>query len=317
MADELEGADRSGISIRRATEADLPECHRVWREAINAYMIPMGAPPLPDDNPGVRRLHAHALATDPGRFLVAEQADQAGESRIVAFGSAVERGRLWFLSMLFVEPGEQARGLGRALLERMLPLPLEGRILATCTDSAQPISNGLYATLGIVPRMPMFILVGRPRSDFEWPALPDGIAAERVVNPAQWRASGELTAFDQSIAGFAHPEDHRFIQDEPRHAFVFRGGDGSLVGYGYAGEIGRIGPIAVADRALLTPVLGHLLRAVEPRGASAVWLPGASDDAIATAIRSGLRIEGFPILTGWSAPFADFARYVPISPGLM
>ncbi|MEO8272782.1 MAG: GNAT family N-acetyltransferase [Chloroflexota bacterium] len=312
-------ADRSGVVIRRATEADLLECHRVWRDAIIAYTSPLGETPLPEDNPGVRRLHAHMLGTDPGRFLVAEQTNQAGESHIMAFGAAVDRGPLWFLSMLFVEPGEQARGLGRALLERMLPLPMEGRILATCTDSAQPISNGLYSTLGIVPRLPMFMLVGRPRPGFEWPVLPDGIAAERVAGPeaARWREGAELSAFDTAIAGFSHPEDHRFIQDEPRHLFTFRGGDGALLGYGYAGDIGRLGPIAVADRALLTPVLGHLLRAIEPRGASAVWLPGASDDSIATAIRAGMRIEGFPILTGWTRPFADFTRYVPISPGLM
>ncbi len=305
------------MTIRRATQADLPECHRVWREGINAYTVPKGAQPLPEDNPGVRRLHAHALSTDPGRFLVAELTHSSGASRVVAFGSAVERGPLWFLSMLFVEPGEQARGLGRALLERMLPLPLDGRVLATCTDSAQPVSNGLYATLGIVPRLPMFILVGRPRPGFAWPALPDGVTAERVADPAGWRESAELTAFDRSVAGFSHPDDHRFVQDEPRHAFTFRGGDGNLLGYGYAGEIGRIGPIAVADRALLTPVVGHLLHAIEPRGASAVWLSGASDDAISTAIRAGLRIDDAPILIGWTSPFADFARYVPISPGLM
>jgi GNAT superfamily N-acetyltransferase len=309
--------DRSGIVIRHATEADLPACHRVWRDAIIAYTAPLGEPPLPEDNPGVRRLHAHALDTDPGRFLVAEQTDQDGAGRVIAFGSAVERGRLWFLSMLFVEPGEQARGLGRALLERMLPLPLDGRILATCTDSAQPISNGLYATLGIVPRMPMFMLVGRPRPGFAWPAIPAAISTERVADPVRWRDSPELASFDQEVAGFAHPADHRFVQDEPRHAFAFRDEAGRLAGYGYVGEIGRIGPIAVAEPALLTPVLGHLLTAIEPRGASAVWLPGATDDAIAIAIAAGLRIEGFPILTGWSAPFADFRRYVPISPGLM
>jgi GNAT superfamily N-acetyltransferase len=303
--------------IRRATEADLPECHRVWREGIVAYTTPLGEPPLPEDNPGVRRLHAHALATDPGRFLVAEQTDHEGRGRVIAFGSAVERGPVWFLSMLFVEPGEQARGMGRALLERMLPLPLDGRILATCTDSAQPISNGLYATLGIVPRMPMFMLVGRPRPGFEWPAVPAGISAERVADPVRWRDSPELAAFDQGVVGFAHPEDHRFVQEEPRHPFAFRDEAGRMVGYGYVGEIGRIGPIAVAEPGLLTPLLGHLLRAVEPRGASAVWLPGATDDALAIAIQAGLRIEGFPILAGWSEPFADFRRYAPISPGLM
>ena len=66
----------------------------------------------------------------------------------------------------------------------MLPLPLDGRVLATCTDSAQPISNGLYATVGIVPRMPLFNLVGRPRPPISMArASPEGVRAERVADP--------------------------------------------------------------------------------------------------------------------------------------
>ena len=71
------------------------------------------------------------------------------------------------------------------------------------------------------------------------------------------------------------------------------------------------------DAALLAPVLGHLLAAVQPRGASQVWLPGAADDVLATAVQAGMRIEGFPVLAGWSRRFADFTRYVPTSPGLV
>jgi len=306
-----------GISIRPAVADDLPHAHRVWRDAIDGYSERLGSQPLPRENPGVTRLHGHCLATDPARFQVAVRTSVRGDGRVVGFGSAVERGRLWFLSMLFVEPGEQARGLGKALLDALLPRPLDGRVLATCTDAAQPISNGLYATLGIVPRMPMFNCVGRPDPGFAWPALPDGVAAERVEDHARWVESEELAAFDTALLGFVHPQDHRFVATEPRHAFALRGGGGALLGYGYAGEIGRIGPIAVAEPELLMPMLGHLLQAVRPRGASAVWLPGAAGDTLAVAVRSGLRIEGFPVLAGWSVPFADFSRYVPISPGLV
>jgi len=63
----------AGVSFRTGTEADLPECNRIWREGIDAYLLPMGFPPLPTDNPGLRRLHAHTLATDPTRFVVAER----------------------------------------------------------------------------------------------------------------------------------------------------------------------------------------------------------------------------------------------------
>ena len=308
------------MTFRSAGAADLPDCNRIWREGIDAYLQPMGFPPLPTDNPGLRRLHEHTLATDPGRFMVAERAGRLGRRRVVGFGSAVERGPLWFLSMLFVEPGEQASGLGRALLARMLPVEdgvEDGRILATCTDSAQPISNGLYASLGIVPRMPLFNLVGRPRPDVAWPTLPEAIVIERIGEPARWRDDPEVADLDRALLGFDHPQDHDFVLAEPRRAFAYRDAAGALVGYGYAGDVGRVGPIAVSEPALLAPVLGHLLAAVEPRGASSVWLPGAAGESIAMGIRAGLRIDGFPILAGWSRPFADFTRYVPTSPGLI
>lgn len=311
------GRGGTGITIRPATIADLPDAHRIWRDAIDAYTERLGSQPLPRENPGVMRLHAHCIATDPSRFQVAVRSSVRGEGRVVGFGSAVERGPLWFLSMLFVEPGEQARGLGKALLDALLPRPLDGRVLATCTDAAQPISNGLYATLGIVPRMPMFNCVGRPNVDFAWPSLPDGVRVVPIDDHSAWRDSRELREFDRTLLGFEHPDDHAFVAAEPRQAFALRTDGGRLAGYGYAGQIGRLGPIAVADPAQLAPFLGVLLRTVQPRGASAVWIPGAAGDALATLVRSGLRIEGFPVLAGWSRPFTDFERYVPISPGLV
>jgi hypothetical protein len=34
-------------------------------------------------------------------------------------------------------------------------------------------------------------------------------------------------------------------------------------------------------------------------------------------LRAGFRIDGFPVLLCWDRPFAQFDRYVPISPGLL
>ena len=63
--------------------------------------------------------------------------------------------------MLFVLPEHQGSGVGRELLARVLPADPE-IARATATDSAQPISNALYATYGIVPRMPLLDLSGLP-----------------------------------------------------------------------------------------------------------------------------------------------------------
>jgi GNAT superfamily N-acetyltransferase len=296
------------IRYRPATVADLPDCERVWREGLDGYLGRLGFPGVPLENPGLRRLHAHTLATDPDRFWVATDAGD----RVIGFGSAVERGPVWFLSMLFVSPNVQALGLGRALLDRVLPAPGGPSILATATDSAQPISNGLYASLGIAPRVPLFNLVGRPDRRSGMPPLPSGIDATPIGDAAE-----DLDALDRSVIGFAHPQDREFVRADSRTGFSYRDGDGRVAGYAYASEAGRVGPIAVREADLLAPVLAHVLEAVVPRGASSVWLSGTAGPALAATIGAGLRIEGFPVLLCWSQPFADFGRYIPISPGLL
>ena len=117
-----------GIRYRRATPADLPACEATWQAALNDYLVPLGQYEVPAENPSLRLLHEHALATDPDRFWMATRpvlaapgdADgargtdgedpypiAAGGERAIGFASAVRRGRVWFLSMLFVSPREQ------------------------------------------------------------------------------------------------------------------------------------------------------------------------------------------------------------------
>jgi hypothetical protein len=38
---------------------------------------------------------------------------------------------------------------------------------------------------------------------------------------------------------------------------------------------------------------------------------------VTALLEAGLRLEGFPVLLCWDRPFADLARYLPISPGLL
>jgi GNAT superfamily N-acetyltransferase len=307
-------------SIRAATAADIPSCAEIWRESINDYTGRLNQHPIPDDLGRIIRLHQHLFATDPGLFVVAER-----DGRLVAFAAAVRRERLWYLSMCFVRPGEQARGLGRQLLAAILPAAGDDAVLATATDSAQPISNGLYSRYGIVPRLPLLSMSGYVTNPKVLPDLPPGMVAVPFETIAAGPPGGaghlELTtavdSLDRELLGVAHPVDHRFLRTEGRHGFLYRDAIGATQGYGYAWETGRIGPVAVRDAALAGPALGHLLRAVQSRGAQAVWVPGAAGAVIELLLAAGLRFEDFPILLGWNRPFADFERYLPISPGLL
>lgn len=310
----------TSFAYRRAGSDDLVSCAGIWRDSINDYTRRLNQPDIPEDLASIIRLYTHLQANDPDGFVVAERPGEDGAPpSVVAFAASVRRERLWFLSMLFVLPEVQAGGLGRSLLAQVMPKDGDV-VLATCTDAAQPISNGLYASLGMAPRVPLVRMVGVPERDGHLPALPAGIQAIRfdeLDGAAAAHLDDELTALDRAAAGFEHLKDHAYVRTEGRVGVLFVDGDGRAVGYGYTSEAGRVGPIAVRDPELLAPVIGHLMSAVLPRGAFGIWMPGDAGEAMTALLRSGFRLEGFPCLVCWDRPIADFARYVPISPGLL
>jgi GNAT superfamily N-acetyltransferase len=318
------------LHYRAVTADELPACAEIWRASINDYIRRLGQVDVPLETGPLIRLYAHLHATDPERFIAAIVPDPESEGgeRIVAFAAAARRERLWFLSMLFVLPEHQGAGVGRALLERILPSADDtDAVRATATDSAQPVSNALYATYGLVPRVPLLYLIGLPMGSDAFGPLPSGITPVRFDDLAGGPPDGEqdghgrltaaVDALDRELLGVAHPLDHRFLRTEGRRGWLYLGPDGEAVAYGYAGEAGRVGPVATRDEALLAPILGHLTSAIEPRGAFAMWLPGTADRAVVPALRAGFRLDQFPILLCWDRPFADLARYLPISPGLL
>jgi len=207
----------AGIAYRLATHDDLVACAGIWRDSINDYTRRLNQPDIPDDLAAILRLYDHLHANDPAGFVVAEQAVDGGPPVVVAFTASYRREDLWFLSMLFVLPEVQALGLGRGLLAKVMPSP-GAAALATCTDSVQPISNGLYASLGIVPRVPLLRLVGRAERPSELPPLPADIditSFEEVrADDGGLGASAldrEIAALDRDGLGFERPLDHRFL----------------------------------------------------------------------------------------------------------
>jgi ribosomal protein S18 acetylase RimI-like enzyme len=318
------------VRLRPARPVDLPACVGVWHAGLTEYGMRVGRPAMPPSFGPLLGLLGHLLATDPQGFLVAV-ADAAGAGgvptaadpadpggQVVGFVSALRREQVWFLAMLFVQPGHQERGLGRRLLSRVLA-GSEDATHATCTDSAQPISNALYSRFGIMPRLPVLELVGRPQRAV--PGLPGEIRAipfellraGPTDGPGPLRLAASLERLDRATLGYAHPQDHDYLAAQGRLGYLYEAGDGSVVGYGYTSEVGRLGPIAVEDPGLMGPVAGHLIGSVRPAGAFSAWIPGSASGAVAVLLEAGLRLEDFPALLCWDRPFADFERYVPIT----
>jgi GNAT superfamily N-acetyltransferase len=318
-------ASLDGVSYRPVRTDELAACAEVWRDSINDYTRHLNQPDVPPETASLLRLYAHLQSTDPERFVVATvpSTDHEAGERIIAFATALMRERLWFLSMLFVRPEFQGAGLGQALLSRVGPDEGEASFRSTATDSAQPISNALYAAQGMVPRVPLLNLIGLPQQPDAFGPLPAGIvpvpfaeAAGKPGSEGHRRLAEAVDGLDREVLGVAHPADHRFLRQESRTGWLYHGPDGTAVAYGYATEAGRIGPVAVRDEALLAPILGHLSSAITPRGAFALWLPGTADRAVVPALQAGFRLDQFPVLLCWDRPYADLARYLPISPGL-
>lgn len=313
------GGGQPGIRLRAARPDDLVACLEIWHAALGDYGARVGRPPMPRSFGQLELLAGHALETDPGRFWVAVRPTPAGPEEIVGFVSAIVRGPVWFLAMLFVLPNDQAGGLGTALLERVLPGPAEGLVRATCTDAAQPISNAMYARLGIVPRVPVLQLVGRP-DRAPLPGFPAGVHAV-PFDVLEWsaggvateRLGGALDTLDRAVLGYERSAEHAFLRRARRRGYLYEATGGRLLGYGYVAESGRLGPVALDEPELAGPVLGHLVGAIEPAGAYVALVPGSFDQAVTALLRSGFRLEDFPALLCWDRDFGRFDRYLPIS----
>ena len=178
--------------------------------------------------------------------------------------------------MLFVDPAMQADGIGQALMDRAqagrdvdpggpaIPTPddpLDSGIhtWGMCTDAVQPISNGLYARRGMVPRIPIWRLFGEVRRWSAVPRLPDTLTAVPFEAVEQASADGpgaSPPSSTSSTAGSwvsAHAADHAFLRRDGRIGFLVRDRGGRAVGYGYGSGIGRLGPVAAVDPELSRP----------------------------------------------------------------
>jgi len=326
------------VTCRPGRDADLDACIRTWKAALEGYQARLGLPPVPDDLGPLRRLLAHTLTTDPDRFWVAED---PADASVIGFASATVRETLWFLAMLFVSPEAQAGGVGTALMDRAqagrdvdpggpaIPgpdAPLDTGITTwgMGTDTAQPISNGLYARRGMLPRVPVWRLSGEPR---RWSAIPPLPAALESVPFEALAADGRdghrrlaeiVDTLDREIVGVSHPADHAYLRRDGRTGFLVRErGTGRALGYGYGTSAGRVGPVAAVDPALHPAILGTIVRETPVLGPLATWVPGTAAEATRALLDAGLRFDGFPALVCWSTAAHPFERYLPISLALV
>jgi GNAT superfamily N-acetyltransferase len=283
------------VDIRPISPSDIDACVEVFYASDEALTASYNLPLMPRNPRAIEGIFRHISEGSPHRAWLAEDHGQ-----VVGFGMALERDDLTFLAFLFVRPDAQAAGTGTALYERCMP---RTGYRATCIWSVQPVSAALYARDGLVPRVPLYTLTGRPRTPL--PPLRSGLEMT-PIDPE------ELDELDREVVGFTRRVDHEAWQRWERRPFALREGS-QLLGYGYAQPAGRLGPAVVRRSEDLLPLVGALMAEIEPPEDWMVHVPGLAAGTFTALLGAGLRFDGPPILYCATRDGIDHTRYLPAS----
>ena len=290
------------VRFRPAGPSDLAATYEVFVAAANELRARRGRPPI-DDTPQRRSwaipFRRHALAHDAERFWVAE-----AEARVVGFGIAMLRERLWYLAALHVLPEYQGQGVGRELLRRCLAANRPRAVRIVISEAVQPISNALYAKCGMYQWVPLLHLVGAIPTELDEPHL--------CSEPIADAALPELEVIDRVVLGVARAIDHEYWVSQPGLTGLLFRRRGEATGYAYVSASGQVGPAAARLPRELPHVLAASLRCASERGMrrASLVVPGHCRAALAYLLRSGFQYGESITLLLASRPFGHMDRYL-------
>ncbi len=290
--------------IRKVRPDELQEVWRVHVAASNDLLVRRGRPAArPADAPAASDARA-GLASDPDGYFCAVE-----EGRIRGMVSSLVRGRVWYLSMFFVLPGDQGRGLGRALLGRALAYGEARGAEVRCTwATLDPRAQARYVMAGMAPRWPIYPLDGDAAAAARLEARVGLDLRERDL-PLDPHAAEKLIA---EVFGAGRADDLAHWRGDGGAAVAIERG-GELAAFAYRrGE--RIGPAAGRDEtALLQAVAAAAAAGAGGGGSVTVRVPGACASLLEALVGSGFRI-GDPTLFMASRPFGRPELYLPSGP---
>lgn len=291
-------------TIRPARENDLRQIQNVfYQNEMQGQNFPL---PLDDISPTLQ----HILHT--GSIYVAEQDEQ-----VLAFAGTIMRSNITFLTDLFVHPEVHSTGLGKIVLQHILP---QDKLIHCTMSSTDPRAQALYIRSGMQPKFPNFNL--------QWDSSSTGKLPNSSIEVIEGDPSDPtLIQWDTEISGRSRPMDHAFWMKEQQAVPLWFMRDNKTIGYCYvrlnAGtllypEACTVGPLGVnlsedATNCVLAVINWAYKRAKVIR----IDVPG-SHPCLATLLDCGFRIIYVELFfSNTTTPFFDDCRYIPSGSNLL
>ena len=295
------------IDIRRGTPHDSLACHTVMWQAVTdlARRRNLALEGSADEWwVGGSEAEFTYLARAAAEWWVAEE---RATGQVVGYARSLQRGGLLELTEFFVEPTQQSKGSGRALLARAFPLERgEVRSIIATTDVR---ALARYFAADTSARFPLLTLTGPPAG-----AHVSGALEIVTLDAARPEHLSAVDSVERSVLGFVRgPTELRWIL-ERREGYLYRR-DGRPVGYAFVGKEGA-GPIGALDMDDLAWQLLHVESRAHALGAERLSLqvPGVNATAARHLVGRGFQIDAWVNLLMANRPFGQFDRFLPFSP---
>jgi GNAT superfamily N-acetyltransferase len=284
------------------------------RAGVESGVLPDGAEPPGDEEIGKQwsreRGFIEFLAAQPeARCWIAEN---GGEP--VAYGRVVRLGAIEELSELYVAPGHEDRGLGRALLGRLWPgdpTPEVGRLVVA---TGAPADLSLYTRFGVMPVAGHWHMRQRTDEYLERRAQEVDAAEADVHVLTDERATAEWKRLEPAAIAHHRPQLHdHFGRDRTCLAHMGEDGAVALCWVSPSAEIGpAVGRTAEDVVPVVLAALDRVAKSQEPEHLS-VFATTFSWWLLARMRKLGFRVW-WPSWILCSVPLPGLDRYVPTRP---
>lgn len=237
----------------------------------------------------------YPLETDPHGAFIAEL---GGE--VVGVAQAIERERLWCLSLLAVHPRAQSSGAGRALLERALTYATDSTDIGLIPSSSDPRALRLYALSGFA-LLPTFEAAGTLNRS----ALPQPRGEVHAAGRDDFES---LAPISREVRGAPHTLELEFALRMGMR--VLRVGDR---GFAVVWPGRGVWLLVARDDGAASQLLWAALTIAGTERPTVRWITAEQQWAIEIVVRAGLRLVPYGALCVRGRP-GTLRAYLPSGP---